>query len=188
MEALNYLPEAVFQKRADNWVITCFGIGTARNTVERSHRFIEEALELYQASGGDLSSAQKLAVHVFAKPEGVIADEVGGTMVTLASLCSALGVDMEIAADDEIRKLWQKIVEKRAKHFSKDPESPLPGQNPKTVIQWLKGLPEPYNYEAVELCTSGQEVNSIQDALKDAFMWAETPQGFDYWNDLYKTL
>lgn len=32
------------------------------------------------------------------------------------------------------------------------------------------------------------EVNNISVAIRCAFLWEESPEGFDYWNDYYHTI
>jgi hypothetical protein len=52
--------------------------------------------------------------------------EVGGVMVTLASLCSAVAINMDAAGDRELDRNWDRIDVIRAKQQSKPHGSPLP--------------------------------------------------------------
>jgi hypothetical protein len=118
--------EQPFQARVDPWLMACFGEAIARDQQERSHRFIEEALELVQACGCTASEAHQLVDYVFGRPAGEKAQEVGGVMVTLAALCLAHGVDMHAAGETELARIWTKVEAIRAKQAAKPKHSPLP--------------------------------------------------------------
>jgi hypothetical protein len=115
-----------YQGRVEEWLEACFpkDVGTDRG--ERTHRFLEEALELAQANGCTREDAEALVAYVFGRPKGLPESEVGGVMVTLASLCSATRIDMEEAGDRELERNWERIDEIRRKQASKPPGSPLP--------------------------------------------------------------
>ena len=78
-----------FQASIKQWMVLCFGAVISKDTVERNHRFLEEALELVQAKGCTATEAHQLVDYVFNRPVGEPSQEVGGVMVTLAALCSA---------------------------------------------------------------------------------------------------
>lgn len=120
-------PVAPFQERVDPWLMECFGLEIARDILERNHRFLEEALELVQANGCTVTEAHQLVDYVYGRDQGEINQEVGGVMVTLAALCLASGVDMHLAAETELARIWTKVEKIRAKHFAKPKFSPLPG-------------------------------------------------------------
>ena len=68
-------------------------------------------------------------------------------------------------------------------------------ENKKTIREHLNDLPEPYRTEALENLTESIDgrfdiPNSEDkaDALQGAFVWASTPQGFEYWEKFYETL
>jgi len=68
-----------FQDRATQWAYAAFeGHAPWREDGERSHRFLEEALELVQANGCTAQEAQELVDYVFGRPVGKQAQEVGG--------------------------------------------------------------------------------------------------------------
>lgn len=62
--------------------------------------------------------------------------------------------------------------------------------NSKKVSEWLSQLPDPYREQA--LCNvfllgngNGDEVvESIEKALTGSFLWANSPQGGEYWSKL----
>lgn len=64
------------------------------------------------------------------------------------------------------------------------------------VIDILNELPEPYRSQAF-YNTSKQNYSGyldkllaydLKELLKISFRWAKSPEGFDYWNDLYNSL
>lgn len=116
-----------FQARVAPWMLECFGAEVSRDRTGRSHRFLEESLELVQAAGCSASEAHQLVDYVFGRPVGELAQEVGGVMVTLAALCLAQDVDMHAAGETELARVWTKIDVIRAKHAAKPKHSPLPG-------------------------------------------------------------
>jgi len=115
-----------FQDKVESWMNACFGPEISADIQERNHRFIEEALELVQANGCTASEAHQLVDYVYRRDQGDINQEVGGVMVTLAALCSAVGVDMKQSGEVELRRVWRKIDQIRAKQAAKPKHSPLP--------------------------------------------------------------
>lgn len=117
---------APFQQRVQPWMLACFGEAIAADRQERNHRFLEEALELVQATGCTADEAHQLVDYVFGRPVGEPAQEVGGVMVTLAALCLAQGLDMHSAGEVELARIWTKVDAIRAKQAAKPKHSPLP--------------------------------------------------------------
>ncbi len=115
-----------FQARVDPWLIACFGKAIARDRQERGHRFLEEAIELVQASGVTASEAHQLVDYVFGRPAGDLAQESGGVSVTHAAFCLAHDIDMAEAAERELARVWTKVETIRAKQAAKPKHSPLP--------------------------------------------------------------
>ena len=115
-----------FQDRVQPWMLACFGAEIAGDKAERNHRFLEEALELVQACGCSASEAHQLVDYVFGRPVGEPEQEAGGTMVTLAALCLANGLDMHAAGETELARIWTKVEAIRAKQAAKPKHSPLP--------------------------------------------------------------
>lgn len=114
------------QTRMRAWVEACFGAAVANDTTERGHRMLEEAIELHQAGGCTQSDAHLLVDYVYARPPGVIHQEVGGVVLTLAAFCSARGISFIDAGEEELRRVWSKIEVIRAKQAQKAKDSPLP--------------------------------------------------------------
>lgn len=117
---------ASYQRRVEEWLAACFPLSVRADRCERTHRFLEEALELAQANGCSRDDAIALVDYVFSRPPGQAGQEVGGVMVTLASLCSAVGVEMAEAGNCELNRNWDRIDVIRAKQRSKPHGSPLP--------------------------------------------------------------
>lgn len=115
-----------YQQRVEQWLETCFPPSVRSDRAERTHRFLEEALELAQANGCSHDDAVALVHYVFGRPKGDPTQEVGGVMVTLASLCSATGIHMGEAGDVELARNWDRIEAIRAKQQGKPHGSPLP--------------------------------------------------------------
>lgn len=117
----------LFQDRVRPWLWECFGREVAENRIERNHRFLEESLELVQACGCTREHALQIVEYVYGRPAGETFQEVGGVMVTLAALCLAQMVSMDVAAETELARVWQKINVIRAKQARKVKDSALPG-------------------------------------------------------------
>lgn len=119
-----------YQSRVLEWAIACFGEDLTRNPPQRNHRFLEESLELVQAMGCTEEEALQLVKYVFARPAGEPRQEIGGVMVTLALLCAVNDIDLATCADDELKRIWGKIEQIRAKQAAKPEFSPLLGRTP----------------------------------------------------------
>lgn len=94
------------QIKAVAWCKDMFGDQVTYNTRERALRFLEEAIELAQAAGLDQADVQGLADYVMSRPKGEPAQEVGGVMLTLYTLCAALDVDADQAFTCEMNRVW----------------------------------------------------------------------------------
>lgn len=115
-----------FQERVADWLIACFGADAASDRLDRTHRFLEEALELVQAAGCSRNDALALVDYVFSRPAGTVAAETGGVMVTLAGMAQAHGIDVTAAGEAELERNHQRTAEIRAKRDRKPRNSPLP--------------------------------------------------------------
>lgn len=108
-----------FQERVAAWVVDAFGRQVAFDPQERAMRLLEEALELAQAAGLRKLQALALVEYVYGRPLGLVAQEVGGVMVTLAALCSAFYLDLGRCASDELARAIAHTREIRAKQAGK---------------------------------------------------------------------
>jgi hypothetical protein len=118
--------KADYQAEVNRWMHACFETHDCTNVTLRNWRFLEEALELVQATGCTEAEAHQLVAYVYGRPVGEPRQEVGGVMVTLAALCVAAGLDMMEAARAELARVWTKIPQIRAKHAAKPKFLPLP--------------------------------------------------------------
>lgn len=116
-----------YQKRAEPWAMACFGLPDATDMKERADRFLEEALELYQACNRPKTDALMLLDYVFGRKKGEIEQEVGGVMLTLALLCDSGEISMMGMAEQELDRVWTKIGRIREKHRLAPRNSSLPG-------------------------------------------------------------
>ena len=121
----DYKPRT-FQGRVQQWMLECFGAEISADKVERNHRFLEEAIELVQATGCTAYEAHQLVDYVYGRPIGEPEQEVGGVMITLAALCLANGLSMHDSGEAELARIWTKIEQIRAKQDTKPKHSPLP--------------------------------------------------------------
>jgi hypothetical protein len=56
----------------------------------------------------------------------------------------------------------------------------------KTIKKYLGKLPEPYRTQAIENSkdwSNKLEVESLSQAISNAFIWNNTPQGHNYWEN-----
>lgn len=104
-----------FQERVRPWLLQTFGEKIANNITKRNHRFLEESLELVQATGLCSEEAHMLVDWVFNRPVGEPFQEVGGVMVTLAALCLANDLDMYENGEKELDRIWSCIDQIRNK-------------------------------------------------------------------------
>lgn len=89
------------QKRIAVWARSVFG-EACMDVKERSLRFIEEAVELVQATGLSQEDVQRVVQYVYSRPVGHDYQEVGGVGCTLLALCEALVLDADAL---EVREL-----------------------------------------------------------------------------------
>lgn len=132
LEPLGVSGEPVHQQRVAGWMQECFGPEITADKIERADRFIEEALELAQATGWTVDRGHALVDYVFGRPVGEIGQEVGGVMVTLAALCNVFLIDMNAEAKREVDRITQPeiVLKIRAKQAAKPTGSALPIASP----------------------------------------------------------
>lgn len=115
-----------FQQRVLPWLIACFGKEIANDKLERGDRMLEEVFELLQS--GDYPRERVLALrdYVWRGNPGNPRQEAGGVMLTVAAYCLAHGINMHLAGDAELVRVWEKIDVIRAKQAAKPVGSALP--------------------------------------------------------------
>lgn len=96
------------QEIAVRWATRCFGPDHVNSPEQRAVRFLEEAIELYQATGADREMALKLVNFVFDRPVGDVENELGGVGLTLLLIANATGHDADAAEEKELLRVLEK--------------------------------------------------------------------------------
>lgn len=98
-----------------DWCARAFGIEHATRLPQRGVRLLEEAVEAYQAAGGDKTMAHLLVDYVFERPLGDLGQELGGVAVTLLALAAAAGMSADLEEVREIERVLAKPLDEFAK-------------------------------------------------------------------------
>jgi hypothetical protein len=122
-----------FQLQVFAWLKECLGEAAARDITERNQRFLEEALELVQSTGVTREECLRLVDYVYEREKGEVSQEIGGVIVTLSALCTAVGEKMEDCGCAELERCRANGDRIRAKQAAKPRFSPLPGVSSKIV-------------------------------------------------------
>lgn len=96
------------QTHVAKWAKDAFGVDSATYLPQRGVRLLEEAIELYQATGATPEMAHKLVDFVFGRPVGEIFQEIGGVAITLLVLSEAASVSAEAAELAEYERILAK--------------------------------------------------------------------------------
>lgn len=97
------------------WTKEAFTLEQAVSLPQRGLRLLEEALEAFQAAGGNLTMARRLADYVFSRPVGQLHQELGGVGVGLLALAAAA----DLSADEAERLEVARVLDKPLEHFQK---------------------------------------------------------------------
>jgi NTP pyrophosphatase (non-canonical NTP hydrolase) len=108
------LPRDQRQAMLVDWARMAFGEAEATGIPQRGLRLLEEAIEAFQACGGDEAMAHKLVSFVFARPPGTVGQELGGVAVTVLLLAAAAG----LSADEEEAREVHRVLSKPLREFS----------------------------------------------------------------------
>ncbi|WP_407529244.1 hypothetical protein [Methylobacterium oryzisoli] len=109
----------VRQEQMRAWVTRNWG-APAMNRQERVERLLEEAMELAQAEGLSTHRIHTIMLHVFSKPRGEPAQEVGGVSNCLLAYCAAAGLSADDCEVTEMARILNKTPEHfRARHQAK---------------------------------------------------------------------
>jgi NTP pyrophosphatase (non-canonical NTP hydrolase) len=114
LDAIVKLPRDVRQLLIAGWAKMAFGDAEATSLPQRGLRLLEEAVETFQACGGEAAIAHKLVDFVFARPKGTIGQELGGVAVTVLALAQAAGIS---ADEEEVREI-HRVFAKPLSEFS----------------------------------------------------------------------
>jgi hypothetical protein len=101
------------QRRIADWCVAAFGNTHASSTQQRGVRFLEEAIEAYQACGCDQAMAHKLIDYIFAKPVGDLPQEIGQVGLSILALAHAA----QVSADAEEAAEVGRVLAKPLAHF-----------------------------------------------------------------------
>ncbi|MFG1246748.1 hypothetical protein [Xanthobacter flavus] len=153
-----------FQRRVGHWMQACFGPAISADKLERGDRLLEEVLELLQSGGYPPERVAALTGYVWSRPAGEPAQEVGGVEVTLAAYCLAHEIDMHLAGETELARIWTKVAAIRAKQAAKPTGSALP-------MAW------PYPAPAQEPVAGPPR--SHAEEIEDLAKWLHDEGGFD---------
>lgn len=115
-----------YQQRVEKWLEACFPPSVRSGRAERTHRFLEVAFELAQANSWSRDDTIALVDYAFGCPKGSPQQEVGGVMITLASLRSASEIHMDKAGNDGLARNWVRIDAIQTRQQSKPHSSSLP--------------------------------------------------------------
>ena len=102
------------QEMLVDWARMAFGEAEATSIPQRGLRLLEEAIEAFQACGGDEAMAHKLVSFVFARPPGTVGQELGGVAVTVLLLAAAAG----LSADEEECREVHRVLSKPLREFT----------------------------------------------------------------------
>lgn len=101
------------QAQVAEWCVAAFGGDHAASLPQRGLRHAEEAIEAAQAAGTNPDQIHKLVDYIYAKPPGDMAQEIGGSGLTLLALANAAG----ISADDAEAAEVARVLSKPLAHF-----------------------------------------------------------------------
>jgi NTP pyrophosphatase (non-canonical NTP hydrolase) len=108
------IPRDQRQDMLASWAELAFGRDESTSIPQRGLRLLEEAIEAFQATGGDEAIAHKLVAFVFARPPGTIGQELGGVAVTTLLLAKAAG----LSADEEECREIHRVLSKPLREFT----------------------------------------------------------------------
>ena len=110
------LTAPLLQQTVAEWMRHTFPESVIPDQRERGLRFCEEALEPVQSLGVTGTDVLHLADYVLDRDAGTPEKEVGDALITLATLCNAQGVPMNIAFLERMQGNWRNADATRAKH------------------------------------------------------------------------
>lgn len=111
--------EIPYQERVTDWIRSTFGEDVITDIPERVARFMEEAIELGQALGATREDMYRLITYTYSRALGEPEQEIGGVMVTLNGLATAVGINTLDAAETELARNIQNAPSIREKWLAK---------------------------------------------------------------------
>lgn len=92
------------------WAEMAFGRDEATALAHRGLRLLEEAIETFQACGGNAEIAKDLVEHVFDHAPGAIGQELGGVAVAVLALAAAAGLSADEEECREVHRVLSRPV------------------------------------------------------------------------------
>lgn len=117
--------DAPYQERVREWVSDTFSEEVLFDVMERCFRFVEEAIELGQSLGMSREDMYRQITYTYGRPPGDPTQEIGGVMVTVNAMATAIGVDLLQAAETELSRNIKNASAIREKWLNKTAVSPL---------------------------------------------------------------
>lgn len=108
------LPRDQRQAMIASWAELAFGRQEATSLPQRGLRLLEEAVEAFQACGGDEAKAHELVTYVFGRDKGQVGQELGGVAVCVLALAAAAG----LSADEEEAREIHRVLSKPLTEFT----------------------------------------------------------------------
>lgn len=108
------LPRDKRQEMIANWAERAFGREEATSIPQRGLRLLEEAIEAFQACGGDEAKAHELVAFVFGRDKGEVGQELGGVAVCVLALAAAAA----LSADQEEAREINRVLSKPLREFT----------------------------------------------------------------------
>jgi NTP pyrophosphatase (non-canonical NTP hydrolase) len=93
------------QKAMAGWVKGVLGLPSYLDKQKRARRVLEEAAELYQATGGSVAHAHWIVEKVFEKPVGEVPQEFAGVLLTLLALADSYDISLAEVATKEYKRI-----------------------------------------------------------------------------------
>mgnify|MGYP001807464006 CR=1 FL=1 len=102
------------QKAIADWCAAAFGAGHAASLPQRGVRHAEEAIEAAQAAGTPREMLHQLVDYIYDRPAGELAQEIGGSALTLLALAAAA----KLSVDTEEAREIARVLAKPLAHFT----------------------------------------------------------------------
>lgn len=114
IEVERSLPRDHRQTMIADWARMAFGQAEATSLPQRGLRLLEEAIEAFQACGGDEAKAHEMVTYVFGRAKGEIGQELGGVAVCVLALAAAA----DLSADEEEAREVHRVLTKPLGEFT----------------------------------------------------------------------
>jgi hypothetical protein len=102
------------QRAIGYWSEVNFGRAEGSSIPQRGIRHLEEAAEAAHAAGVPLDMAIAMIRYVWSRPKGELAQELGGSAITLLAFAQAAG----LSADECEQKELERVLSKPVGHFA----------------------------------------------------------------------